>query len=48
MTFRTPEEVFEGANNIPYGLNAGLLTDTRVNCLFLPKRKSLPVRGPFR
>ena len=27
MTFRTPEEAFERANNIPYGLNAGVWTD---------------------
>ena len=25
MTFRTPEEAFEPANNIPYGLSAGVL-----------------------
>ena len=25
--FRTPEEAFERANNIPYGLNAGVWTD---------------------
>jgi aldehyde dehydrogenase (NAD+) len=27
MTFRTPEEAFERANNIPYGLSAGVWTD---------------------
>jgi aldehyde dehydrogenase (NAD+) len=27
MTFRTPEEAFERANNIPYGLSAGIWTD---------------------
>ena len=27
MTFRTPEEAFERANNTPYGLSAGLWTD---------------------
>lgn len=27
MTFRTPEEGFERANNIPYGLSAGVWTD---------------------
>jgi acyl-CoA reductase-like NAD-dependent aldehyde dehydrogenase len=26
MTFRTPEEAFERANNIPYGLSAGVWT----------------------
>jgi len=27
MTFRTPEEAFERANNTPYGLSAGIWTD---------------------
>jgi aldehyde dehydrogenase (NAD+) len=27
MTFRTPKEAFERANNIPYGLSAGVWTD---------------------
>ena len=27
MTFRTPEEAIEKANNIPYGLSAGVWTD---------------------
>jgi aldehyde dehydrogenase (NAD+) len=27
MTFRTPEEAFERANNTPYGLSAGVWTD---------------------
>ena len=27
MTFRTPEEAFERANNSPYGLRAGVWTD---------------------
>ena len=27
LTFRTPEEAFERANNIPYGLSAGVWTD---------------------
>jgi aldehyde dehydrogenase (NAD+) len=27
MTFRTPEEAIERANNIPYGLSAGVWTD---------------------
>ena len=27
MTFRTPEEAFERANNIPFGLSAGVWTD---------------------
>ena len=27
LTFRTPEEAFERANNIPYGLSAGIWTD---------------------
>jgi aldehyde dehydrogenase (NAD+) len=27
MTFRKPEEAFERANNIPYGLSAGVWTD---------------------
>jgi aldehyde dehydrogenase (NAD+) len=27
MTFRTPEEAVEKANNIPYGLSAGVWTD---------------------
>ena len=27
MTFRTPEEAIERANNIPYGLSAGIWTD---------------------
>jgi aldehyde dehydrogenase (NAD+) len=27
MTFRTPEEAFERANNLPYGLSAGVWTD---------------------
>ena len=27
MTFRTPEEAVEKANNIPYGLSAGIWTD---------------------
>ncbi len=27
MTFRTPEEAFERANNIPYGWSAGVWTD---------------------
>ena len=27
MTFRTPEEAFGHANNIPYGLSAGVWTD---------------------
>ncbi len=27
MTFRTPEEAVERANNTPYGLNAGVRTD---------------------
>jgi len=26
LTFRTPEEAFERANNIPYGLSAGVWT----------------------
>jgi aldehyde dehydrogenase (NAD+) len=27
MTFRTPEEAIERANNTPYGLSAGIWTD---------------------
>ena len=27
MTFRTPEEAIERANNTPYGLSAGVWTD---------------------
>jgi aldehyde dehydrogenase (NAD+) len=27
MTFRTPEEALERANNTPYGLSAGIWTD---------------------
>ena len=31
MTFRTPEEEFERANNIPYGLSAGVGTDQMIS-----------------
>ncbi|MEY4918480.1 MAG: hypothetical protein RL616_2393 [Verrucomicrobiota bacterium] len=34
MTFRTPEEAFECANNIPYGLSAGEWT---INALVSPR-----------
>ena len=30
MTFRMPEEMFEHADNAPYGLSAGVWTDARV------------------
>src|SRR5205085_9602082 len=30
MTFRTPEEAFERANNIPYGLSAGVWKDNGI------------------
>jgi acyl-CoA reductase-like NAD-dependent aldehyde dehydrogenase len=33
MTFRTPEEAVEPANNIHYGLNAGVWTDN-MNMIF--------------
>jgi aldehyde dehydrogenase (NAD+) len=38
LTFRTPEEAVEKANNTPYGLSAGIWTDKGSRILFMVKR----------
>jgi aldehyde dehydrogenase (NAD+) len=38
MTFRTPEEAVEKANNTPYGLSAGVWTDKGSRILWMAKR----------
>ncbi len=38
LTFRTPEEAIEKANNTPYGLSAGIWTDKGSRILMMAKR----------
>ena len=38
LTFRTPEEAVEKANNIPYGLSAGIWTDKGSRILWMAER----------
>ena len=38
LTFRTPEEAVEKANNTPYGLSAGIWTDKGSRILAMAKR----------
>ncbi len=38
LTFRTPEEAIEKANNTPYGLSAGIWTDKGSRILMMVKR----------
>ena len=38
LTFRTPEEAVEKANNTPYGLSAGIWTDKGSRILHMVKR----------
>ena len=38
LTFRTPEEAVEKANNTPYGLSAGIWTDKGARILWLAER----------
>ena len=38
ITFRTPEEAVEKANNTPYGLSAGIWTDKGSRILWMAER----------
>ena len=38
LTFRTPEEAVEKANNTPYGLSAGIWTDKGSRILWMAER----------
>ncbi len=38
MTFRTPDEAIERANNLPYGLSAGVWTSSGALALYVAKR----------